>query len=100
MPAFLPMMIGGMLADKAMDKIGVSDNVRDAISFASNPKGFVTGRLVGKIAQKAMEPQPYEGEPMYDEDMGVNFRKGGKVKTASTRADGCCKRGKTRGKIY
>jgi len=100
MPAFLPAMIGGMLADKAMDKLGVSDNVRDAISFATNPRGFVGGRIAGEVARRAMEPQPYEGEPMYDEDMGLNFKKGGKVSSASKRADGCCKRGKTRGKIY
>ena len=100
MPGFIVPMVGGYLADKAMDKLGVSDNVRDAISFATNPRGFVAGRVAGKIAEKVMEPKDYEGEPMYDEDMGVNFKKGGKVKTASSRADGCCKRGKTRGKIY
>ena len=100
MPAFIPGLIGGYLADKAMDKLGVSDNVRDAISFATNPRGFVAGRVAGKIAEKVMAPKDYEGEPMYDEDLGENFKKGGKVKSASKRADGCCKRGKTRGKIY
>jgi hypothetical protein len=32
-----------------------------------------------------------------EEDMGIEFSKGG---SASKRADGCCKRGKTRGKVY
>ena len=32
-----------------------------------------------------------------EEDMGINFSRGG---SASKRADGCAKRGKTRGKVY
>lgn len=103
MPAFLPAMIGGMLADKAMDKLGVSDNVRDAISFATNPRGFIGGRIVGEIANRAMAPRDFEGGPNYDDETLANLeglKKGGKVSSASKRADGCCKRGKTRGKMY
>ena len=103
MPAFLPAMIGGMLADKAMDKLGVSDNVRDAISFATNPKGFAASRIAGEIANKVMAPKDFEGGPIYDDETLANLeglKKGGKVSSASKRADGCAKRGKTRGKIY
>lgn len=35
----------------------------------------------------------------YDEFQQSEFKKGGKVASASKRADGCCQRGKTRGKL-
>ena len=45
-------------------------------------------------------------ERTYPSDIGVNnllskpsFKKGGKVKSAAARADGCAKRGKTRGRM-
>ena len=33
-------------------------------------------------------------------EMRVGMKKGGKVSSASSRADGCAQRGKTRGKMY
>jgi hypothetical protein len=36
-----------------------------------------------------------KSEPLKD----VNYKKGGKVKSASARADGCCVKGKTKGKM-
>ena len=46
----------------------------------------------------------YGGEmkepPMPDEGPTEKKAKGGKIGSASSRADGCCKRGKTRGKVY
>jgi hypothetical protein len=34
-----------------------------------------------------------------EDDMSINMKKGGKVSSASSRADGCCVKGKTRGKM-
>jgi hypothetical protein len=36
------------------------------------------------------------GMPKMNRDITKNYKKGGKVKSASARADGCCIRGKTR----
>ena len=36
---------------------------------------------------------------MGEDSSGIEFKKGGKVSSASSRADGCAQRGKTRGKI-
>jgi hypothetical protein len=46
----------------------------------------------GDAARKGME----EGRM---DEMGTAYKKGGKVSSASNRADGIAKRGKTRGKI-
>ena len=100
-----PVLLGlakGFLADKLMDAVDAPQGVRDAVSFASDPRGFVRGRVTGAI-KNAMSSDassaPAVEEP---EDYGDYFAKGGKVKSksASSRADGCCKRGKTRGKMY
>jgi hypothetical protein len=42
--------------------------------------------------------QPQASSPV--EEQSSPFKKGGKVSSASSRADGCAKRGKTRGKMY
>ena len=43
--------------------------------------------------------QDKEYENKTKEELMVKKRKGGKVKSASARADGCAQRGKTRGKM-
>lgn len=40
-----------------------------------------------------------EKAPTTKTEMGKMFKKGGKVGSASKRADGCCVRGKTRGRM-
>ena len=53
-----------------------------------------------KRAQSAAtEPTPQNEVPVAEENSQKLFKKGGKVKSASSRADGCAMRGKTRGKI-
>lgn len=44
-------------------------------------------------------PQNPEGAKAYDEAPEMEMKSGGKVGSASKRADGCAMRGKTRGKI-
>jgi hypothetical protein len=39
------------------------------------------------------------GTGKMNRDITKNYSKGGKVKSASARADGCCVKGKTRGKM-
>jgi hypothetical protein len=39
------------------------------------------------------------GMPKMNRDITKNYKKGGNVATASKRADGCCIKGKTRGRI-
>jgi hypothetical protein len=53
-----------------------------------------------KRAQSAAtEPTPQNEVPVAEENSQKLFKKGGKVKSASSRADGIAQRGKTRGKI-
>jgi hypothetical protein len=54
-----------------------------------------------KRAQSAAtEPTPQNEVPVAEENSQKLFKKGGKVKSASSRADGVAQRGKTRGKMY
>ena len=53
-----------------------------------------------KRAQSAAtEPTPQNEVPVAEENSQKLFKKGGKVKSASSRADGIAQRGKTRGKM-
>ena len=47
------------------------------------------------------EPKSRENKVFYPEkdDFLISKKKGGKVSSASSRADGCCVKGKTRGKM-
>ena len=113
--------------NKGLDAVNAPQGLRDVVGFATDPKGFVRNAIKNAAVENAPEdmrgaiefaadPRGFVREAVKDaamdavrgggsrkfedEDMGVNFKKGGKVKTASSRADGCAKRGKTRGKIY
>ena len=58
--------------------------------------GMVKGsELLDRIGLR----QDKEYENKTKEELMVKKRKGGKVKSASARADGCAQRGKTRGKM-
>lgn len=58
--------------------------------------GMVKGsELLDRIGLR----QDKEYENKTKEELTVKKRKGGKVKSASARADGCAQRGKTRGKM-
>ena len=103
MPA--PILMGlakGFLADKLMDAVDAPSGVREAVSFATDPRGYLVGRGLERVARGQSDSSGYVvAEP---DDYGEYFSKGGKAKSkgksASSRADGCCKRGKTRGKMY
>jgi len=71
--------------------------------------GIATGEgMMGKLTQHGMlgavaEAIRRDREKDKQQEPGVTptsaMKKGGKVKSASSRADGCCVRGKTRGKM-
>lgn len=50
-------------------------------------------------SRQARERRAGETAPTTKSTMGSVFKKGGKVGSASKRADGCAQRGKTRGKM-
>ena len=52
-----------------------------------------------QLADKAGFTQEKEYADKTKEELAVKKRKGGAIKSASARADGCAQRGKTRGKI-
>jgi len=52
-----------------------------------------------KNTPKEKEPEGISGGFTFSE-MPSDFKKGGKVKSASRRGDGIAQRGKTRGKMY
>ena len=51
-----------------------------------------------RAAKKMRESVP-EPAREYEAYQGAGYKKGGKVGSASKRADGCCVRGKTRGRM-
>ncbi len=101
-----PVLMGlakGFLADKLMNAVDAPSGVREAVSFATDPRGYLVGKGIEYASRRGSDSAP--SGPNYDAetlDMLDGMSKGGKVKSksASSRADGCCKRGKTRGKMY
>jgi hypothetical protein len=101
---------GGMwLGDKLNKRYGISDKIVDAMSRNSPREQAVErmlkdeddisigrrvdAQIAAEKAAKRDEPEPeYRGGPP------PSYKKGGKV-SASSRADGIAKRGKTRGKM-
>ena len=106
-PAILAAMAKGYLADKALDAVGVPQGVpRDVLS--SGITGGLRGAgkaAVGAALNKGMERFVKGGddsedavENTYNADTDtIAYRKGGKVKVAKRKIDGCAQRGKTRG---
>ena len=76
-----PQGVIGALAKRLKDNVmGTEEQNRDA-------------EMREKARAKA-NPEGYEAK--YRDFMGKEYKKGGKVSSASKRADGCCIRGKTR----
>ena len=80
-------VLGEMKRDQAIEK--AREFVREGKSAFSPRSGSGAGGEMGFGIQKMNKP------------LGRNFKKGGKVKvsSASKRADGCCIKGKTKGRI-
>ena len=57
------------------------------------------GAIPSAIARDAYSSKEEEEERRKKQASGVPMKKGGKVSSASSRADGCATKGKTRGKM-
>jgi len=58
--------------------------------------GFALGILPGMIYRDQYED---DKKPAAEEAKMIGKKKGGKVSSASARGDGCCERGKTKGRM-
>jgi len=81
-------------------------------SEAGAGRGFVNPKTVAEMNDEERSPAEREARQMmkdrkaakkaeaaYDKAMPSPYKGGGKVSSASSRADGCCTKGKTRGKM-
>ena len=81
---------------KYPDSTPVDEPVRKvtkAEGYAKPPKA----ELMRRPPEGLAKPPPSDTETSKTNAMGDTYSKGG---TASSRADGCCVKGKTRGKMY
>lgn len=67
-------------------------------AMGSENKGFAAGLIPGLLYRKHYKDKQEEKEAAATPAQ-PGMKKGGKVSSASKRADGCAQRGKTRGKI-
>jgi chaperonin GroEL (HSP60 family) len=74
-------------------------DVKDGVKETSYP--YVDPKKAGDIRDFASPTSSSRNAPrLSDESLDyAGFKKGGKVSSASSRADGCAQRGKTRGKM-
>jgi len=109
-PAVLAGLAKSYLADKAMEKFNVPQDIRTVVDIARNPKGYVRDKIKDAIKEKiGMGNERGSSAPLdegsfpddYPEDDRNAYKKGGKVKRslASKRGDGIAKRGKTKGRM-
>ena len=83
------------MIDDATRKLALYKNAPRFIA-KGNPKSITSDRLVRKDILNEF-PNSKSGELVYRTDYDdAGYKKGGKVKSASARADGCAIRGKTR----
>jgi hypothetical protein len=82
--------------------------LNDAVNTTTNAVGKVLeipGNIISDLTGSGINSNASQVQNMMDEDRKKGQKpsymaKGGKVRSASSRADGIAQRGKTRGKIY
>ena len=109
LPAVAAGLLKGYIADQAMNKLGVPQDVQTGIRALSDPKGFMKDKIKEAVKEKmgggkGETTAPLDEDSFPDEYSSgdtENYRKGGKVKrsSASKRGDGIAQRGKTRGRM-
>ena len=111
LPAVAAGLLKGYVADQAMNKLGVPQDVQTGIRALSNPKGFIKDKIKEAVKEKVgiggkETEQPLDADSFPDEypsgdGTSENYKRGGKVKrsSASKRGDGIAQRGKTRGRM-
>ena len=102
---------GGELPQDLTDRIARKENMEDREMIMSplrklgqRIKDNVMGTEEQNAAAEAREKMrarsnPTGNEAKYRDFMGKEYKKGGKVSSASKRADGCATKGKTKGRF-
>lgn len=79
-----------------LSDVGLGGVIPAIAANAGDNAGFALGILPGLAYQDYKRKKDASGA---ENSSNPGMKKGGKVKSASARADGCAQRGKTRGKI-
>ena len=90
------------IRDAASDLIGTAQNVSQmsqSLVGGGGGGGISDMGLTGDLNRASAARTPMEGPVGALASLGVGFKKGGKVSSASKRADGIAQRGKTRGRM-
>ena len=89
---------------KIVEKSGLGDvvdkvvNMRDKVKLSPRAKERLEEERLKEMNDESDAQGPDKFQPRYSEgDFGM--KKGGKVSSASSRADGCCVKGKTKGRL-
>lgn len=79
-----------------MENISPKD-LEEAKQYTKERKAYKDASQLGSEPKPTPKPTPKVDRALRVNEMGDAYKSGGKVSSASSRADGCCIRGKTRG---
>ena len=90
--------------DKFKDETSIGEKIGKAVSNVAGPVFTQIGRMMGsdQVNANRLRHEQQQSQKQYeaqDKQEGRGTKKGGMVGSASKRADGCCVKGKTRGKM-
>jgi hypothetical protein len=80
-------------------KMSLAERAKMSRERARSGSGPTDTRSVGERLRSAMAGKDRGGNTVDFAGSGMGMKKGGSVSSASSRADGCCTKGKTRGKM-
>jgi len=94
------------LPQELTDRIATQENLADRAAILDPLKRgaqYMKDKILGTAEQNAagqamLDKQARQGSGLAKALGGKGMKKGGKVSSASKRADGCCVKGKTKGK--
>ena len=75
---------------------GVSDAVNNFVDNVTGDAGKAKDEKIKELEAQVAAGKKTQQQAQMEAQMEAGMKKGGKVKSASARADGCCIRGKTR----
>jgi hypothetical protein len=90
------------MADKFEDRTPISEKIGNKIGDVLYPVYKGISSMVGNDRREAKRQELKDRQKQYEEQdkqEGRKMKAGGKVSSASKRADGCAIKGKTRGKM-
>ncbi len=85
--------------NERVDKSSLAPYELKAQKFDKSMRGGGGGGRGSRQMQLGADLDPKAMMQRMNEDYDDSYKKGGKVKSASSRADGCAQRGKTRGRM-